>query len=114
VNTNRYSVPVDWIGRRVKVRETSSKIEIQLDARHLVTHHRVAEAEHRHVMLAEHSRPRGIRRPDPHPEEALVLKAVPEIAGYVAALKQHGRKMVIVFRWPAADILFGQSALSTG
>jgi len=29
VNTNRYSVPVDWIGRRVEVRETSSKIEIQ-------------------------------------------------------------------------------------
>jgi hypothetical protein len=31
VNTNRYSVPVTWIGRRVEVRETSSKIEIQLD-----------------------------------------------------------------------------------
>ena len=40
VNTNRYSVPVDWIGRRVEVRETSSKIEIQLDARHLVAHQR--------------------------------------------------------------------------
>src|ERR1035441_5114449 len=96
VNTNRYSVPVDWIGRRVEVRETSSKIEIQLDARHLVTHQRMAEAEHRHVMLAEHRPPRGVKRPDPHPEEALILKAVPEIAGYVAALKQHSRKMLIL------------------
>jgi hypothetical protein len=96
VNTNRYSVPVAWIGRRVEVRETSSKIEIQLDARHLVTHQRVAEAERRHVMLAEHRPPRGVKRPDPHPEEALILKAVPEIAGYVAALKQHSRKMLIL------------------
>src|ERR1700731_3058205 len=34
LNSNRYSVPVDWIGRRVEVRETKDKIEIQLDARH--------------------------------------------------------------------------------
>jgi hypothetical protein len=96
VNTNRYSVPVDWIGRRVEVRETGSKIEIQLDARHLVTHQRVAEAEHRHVMLAEHRPPRGVKRPDPHPEEAQILKAVPEIAGYVAELKRNSRKLVVL------------------
>jgi len=40
LNSNRYSVPVDWIGRRVEVRETKDKIEIQLDARRLVTHRR--------------------------------------------------------------------------
>jgi hypothetical protein len=96
VNTNRYSVPVAWIGRRVEVRETCNKIEIQLDARHLVTHERVAEAKHRHIMLAEHSRPRGVRRPDPHPEEALILKAVPEIANYVAELKKNSRKMTVL------------------
>src|SRR5476651_122422 len=33
VNTNRYSVPVAWIGRRVEVRETKNQVEIQLDAR---------------------------------------------------------------------------------
>jgi hypothetical protein len=32
LHTNRYSVPVDWIGRRVEVRETKDKIEIQRDA----------------------------------------------------------------------------------
>jgi transposase len=96
VNTNRYSVPVDWIGRRVEVRETSGKIEIQLDARHLVAHQRLTEAEHRHVLLAEHRPPRGVKRPDPHPEEEQILKAVPEIAGYVAGLKQHSRKMVVL------------------
>ena len=96
LNTNRYSVPVAWIGRRVEVRETCSKIEIQLDARHMVTHERVADAEHRHIMLAEHSRPRGVRRPDPHPEEELILKAVPEIADYVAELKKNSRKMTVL------------------
>jgi transposase len=96
VNTNRYSVPVDWIGRRVEVRETHDKIEIQLDARHLVTHERVAEAEYRHIMLAEHSRPRGIKRPDTHPEEALILKAVPEIASYVAELKKNSCKITVL------------------
>ena len=84
VNTNRYSVPVDWIGRRVEVRETRDKIEIQLDARHLITHRRLEDAEHRHIMLAEHRPPRGVKRPDPHPEEAQILKLVPEIASYVA------------------------------
>ena len=96
VNSNRYSVPVDWIGRRVEVRETSGRIEIQLDARHLVTHQRLAEEEHKRILLAEHRPPRGVRRPDPHPEEALILKAVPEIAGYVAGLKQHSPKMVVL------------------
>jgi len=35
----------------------------------MVTHERVADAEYRHIMLAEHSRPRGVRRPDPHPKK---------------------------------------------
>src|SRR5208283_4230941 len=67
LHTNRYSVPVDWIGRRVEVRETQDKIEIQRDARNLVTHIRTAEAENRRTMLAQHRRPRGqgIQRPDP-------------------------------------------------
>jgi transposase len=96
LHTNRYSVPVDWIGRRVEVRETRDNIEIQLDARHLVTHARIAEAEHQRVMLAAHRPPRGqgVQRPDPHPEEKAILAAAPELADYVAAVKQRGRKVV--------------------
>jgi len=96
LNSNRYSVPVDWIGRRVEVRETSSKIEIQLDARHLVTHQRVAEQEHKRILLAEHRPARGVKRPDPHPEEALLLKLAPELSSYVAAVKQHSRKTPVL------------------
>jgi transposase len=96
LNTNRYSVPVDWIGRRVEVRETQGKIEIQLDARHLVTHARIAEAEYQRILLAGHRPPRGqgVPRPDPHPEEKAILAAAPEIAEYVAAVKQRSRKIV--------------------
>jgi hypothetical protein len=93
---NRYSVPLDWMGRRVEVRETRDKIEIQLDARRLVTHRRIAEAEHQRVLLPEHRSPRGqkVPRPDPHPEENAIVKAVPELAEYVAVLKQRSRKMI--------------------
>jgi transposase len=96
LHSNRYSVPVEWIGRQVEVRETQGNIEIQLDARRLVTHQRIAEAEHQRVTLAEHRPPRGQRapRPDPHPEENAILAAAPELADYVAALKQRSRKVI--------------------
>ena len=96
LHTNRYSVPVEWIGRRVEVRETKDKIEIQLDARRLVRHRRIAEAEHQRITLAEHRPPRGQRapRPDPHPQESAILIAAPELAEYVAELKQRSRKVV--------------------
>jgi transposase len=96
IRSNRCSVPLEWIGRRVEVRETRDKIEIQLDARRLVTHRRIAEAEHQRVMLPEHRPPRGQRvpRPDPHPEEKATVTAAPELADYVVGLKQHSRKVV--------------------
>ena len=80
------------------MRETKEKIEIQLDARSLVAHTRIAEAERQRVTLAEHRLPRGqgIKRTDSHPEEKAILSAAPEIAGYVAVLKQRSRKLVIL------------------
>jgi len=96
LNSNRYSVPVEWIGRRVEVRETKDKIEIQLDARRLVTHRRIAEAKDQRVTLGEHRPPRGQRapRPDPHPEEKAIVAAAPELADYVTGLKQRSRKVI--------------------
>jgi transposase len=95
LHTNRYSVPVDWIGRRVEVRQTQDKVEIQLDARRIVTHARVVEPNQQRITLAAHRPPRGegIKRGARHPEEAEILRAAPEIAGYLEALKQRGRKV---------------------
>ena len=71
VNSIRYSVPVTWIGHRVEVRETRDKIEIEMDARHIVTHARAVTPCAQRVTLAAHRPPRGegVRCRDPHPEE---------------------------------------------
>jgi len=116
LHTNRYSVPIAWIGRRVEVRETRDKIEIQLDARNVVPHARIAEAENQRVLLAAHRPPRGqgLSRTQPHPEEKAILDAVPELAEYVAAVKQRGRKvpglalrqlLLLVREYPRAPLL---------
>ena len=96
VNTIRYSVPLSWIGRRVEVRETRNKMEIELDARHIVTHDRALTPLYQRVMLAEHRPPRGsgVKRVDSHPEEKVLTEAAPEIAPYLSDLKQKGRKGV--------------------
>jgi hypothetical protein len=96
LHTNRYSVPISWIGRRVEVRETRDKVEIQLDARNLVTHSRVVEQERQRITLSQHRPPRGqgIKRNTPHPEEEAILRNAPELADYLAALKQRSRKVV--------------------
>lgn len=98
LQSNRYSVPVAWIGRRVEVRETKDQVVIQLDARNLVTHQRVAEAEYKRITLPAHRPPRGQSspRPNPHPEEQLIVQAVPEISDYVTALKQRSHKLVVL------------------
>ena len=44
VQSIRYSVPISWIGRRVEVRETRDRIDIELDARRIVTHERALES----------------------------------------------------------------------
>ena len=96
VHSIRYSVPADWIGRRVEVRETRDKLDIELDARRIVTHTRMLTPLQQRVTLAEHKPPRGegVKRSDAHPEEQALIEAAPEIALYVAALKQKSRKVV--------------------
>jgi hypothetical protein len=96
VNSARYSVPVAGIGRRVEVREIRDKFEIELDARHIVTHVRVLTPPTQRTTLADHRPPRGqgVKRSDPHPEKQTLVEAAPEIAPYVAALKQKGGKVV--------------------
>ncbi len=92
-----FSAP-SWIGRRVEVRETKDRIEIQLDARNLVAHRRVVDPEHQRITLPEHRLPRGqgIKKTDPHPEEKAIVEAAPELAPYVAELKRRSRKLVFL------------------
>jgi len=96
VNSIRYSTPVSWIGRRVEIRETRDKIEIEFDPRHIVTHDRVLTPQQQRITLAEHKPPRGegVKRNAPHPEETVLVEAAPAIAPYISELKQKGRKVV--------------------
>jgi transposase len=96
LNAIRYSVPHAWTGRRVEVRETKDKVEIQLDARHIVSHGRVRDPGQQRVTIPEHRPPRGqgVKRGDPHPEEKAILESAPELAGYMTGLKQRSHKVV--------------------
>jgi len=94
VQSIRYSVPVSWIGRRVEVRETRNKIDIELDARHIVTHERALTPLQQRITLAEHRPARGEGVKRSHPEEQAIVEAAPETGEYVKALKQKGRKVV--------------------
>ncbi len=98
LHCHRYSVPPSWIGRRVEVRETKDRIEIQLDARNLVVHRRVVDPEHRRITLPEHRLPRGqgTKKTDPHPEERAIVAAAPELAAYIMELKRRSRKLIFL------------------
>jgi hypothetical protein len=93
LHTNRYSVPEDWIGRQVEVRETWHQIEISLGLRDHVSHERVVDPDGTRVTRPEHRRRRG-QRPKagaPMVEEQAILEAAPELAAYLADLKRRGR-----------------------
>jgi Mu transposase, C-terminal domain len=102
VATNRYSVPVEMIGRRVEVRESKDTIEIYEGPRLIATHPRIAEPTGRHFTLPEHRRPRGrgVKPPETSPEEKILLETLPELAGYVRTLKERsaGRGTVALRR----------------
>lgn len=98
LHSNRYSVPWAWIGKQVEVRETKDWIEIQYGSRQMARHARIMEAAGKRITVPEH-RPawgQGMKRTDPRPEEKRLGELVPEISGYVAALKAHGRKSITV------------------
>jgi transposase len=98
LHSNRYSVPYTWTSRRVEVRETRSKIEIQLDARNIVAHDRVAEAQQQRITQASHRPPRGeaVKRGAPPAEHSTILQAAPELSHYLTGLQQHGRKSFVL------------------
>jgi hypothetical protein len=93
INNNRYSVPEEFLGHQVEVRETKESIEIYRGPRLLASHQRVIEATGRKYSLPEHHRPRGQGlKPKPSdcsPEEKRLRQEIPEIIPYVEALKKH-------------------------
>lgn len=94
LHNNRYSVPIDWIGRQVEVQEAWTEVTITLDARKRVVHQRAIDGVNQTISSPEHRPRRGAPRPQPMREEQLLIALRPELAGYVRALKKHGKKQV--------------------
>jgi Mu transposase-like protein len=94
LNTNRYSVPTAFIGRRLEVRETSDRVVLYEGPREITTHPREAEPRSRYVFRPEHRPPRGQgwrHDCDPCPEESALRHLLPEIDAYLGGLKRRGK-----------------------
>jgi len=94
LNTNHYSVPTAFIGRRLEVRETPDRVVIYEGPREVATHEREAEPRHRYLFRPEHRPPRGQgwrHEREPFPEEKDLLRLLPEIEAYLSGLKRRGK-----------------------
>jgi len=102
VNGCRYSAPWQLIGRQVEARETKGEIHIFQGPRLVGAHKKAQDLGQGRVTLPEHRPPRGQGGTPSAPavEERQLLEAAPEIAGYVADLKQRaaGRGTVALRR----------------
>jgi transposase len=97
LHNNRYSVPVDMIGRRVEVRESKDAVRISRGHRLVAEHVRLEEGESKQSTIAGHH-PRRSKRQEgsagpPLPEEPVLEAASPNLAALVAHLREHyGRR----------------------
>lgn len=96
---NTYSMPADYIGMRVQVRETRSRILIFQGPRCIADHQRENEGRGARVTLPEHC-PKGRRRPQsrrtapPLEEERIVRASAPEFSQLLDILSsRHGRSV---------------------
>lgn len=98
LHTNRYSVPFEWIGRQVQIRETKNRLDIQYGSHPAVSHQRLVEPLGKRITLKEHRplRGQGLPKPEARPEEKTLLEMIPELAEYLRALKQHSRQYITV------------------
>jgi hypothetical protein len=94
LHTNHYSVPTEYIGRRLTVRESQDRVVIAAGPREITVHDREVEPRSRYVFRPEHRPPRGQgwrHEREPFPEEKDLLRLLPEIEAYVGALKRRGK-----------------------
>lgn len=91
VDTHKYSVPPEWTGRRVQVRETQQRIYIQTSPRKpTVIHQRVIDPQHGKTTLPEHRirRGEGRKRKQKGREEKILLEIAPELSPYIEQLQR--------------------------
>lgn len=97
VDTNRYSVPNDWIGRPVQAQETAQEIIIHNGRDQSLTHTRHLEPEHKWITLPEHRSTRRRKKGSDLPPELEALRnKVPELQSYITALRQRCKRPLVL------------------
>ena len=89
LDSNRYSVPYELVGRRVEVRASAEAIEVFLDQGPVASHAHLWDARDQKFTQPEHrpKRGEGRTRKGPSPDEAELLRLEPQLASYVAGIK---------------------------
>jgi transposase len=91
-DTNRYSVPEDWIGEQVEIRATLSQLTLDHPRRGTAVHSRLLWPEGRHITLPEHRRPRPRRPASTDREIEQIKQQAPELLDYALKLVARGKK----------------------
>ncbi len=91
LHTNRYSVPVEWLGRRLEIRESKDQVRVFDGPRLVVVHERREPGAHLRITLPEHRDPARWKKAPlpPLPEEKWLRSLSPEISRLVDDLRQH-------------------------
>ena len=96
LHNNRYSVPCEWIGKGVEVRETMERVVIYFRHELLAEHPRLEEKAREQSVLPEHRPVRHSHQKGAGlaamPEMAVLSAGVPELAAMASLLKTRGGK----------------------
>ena len=91
VDTNRYSVPEEWIARHVQVRETKDKIFIT-HRREQIEHARVLNGRHKRITNPAHRSRRKKRKPAELHERGEILRMIPALEEYIDELGRRAKR----------------------
>jgi len=90
LHVNRYSVPYQFIGRAVEVREHKDRVLIFAGPRIIAEHPKRLDSADARITVPAHRPPRGHGRnhQGPPPEQAQLVKLEPQLASYVSGLRK--------------------------
>jgi hypothetical protein len=89
LDTNRYSVPQRWVGKKVAVHKRPTQVLVYAGQRRLAEHPRlIGQREGEHRLEGHHTRLERRRAAGPSLQEQALRGQDPRLDAYVAALKQ--------------------------
>lgn len=96
LDTNRYSVPYRFIGKKVEVQKHIDKVMVYESNREIASHPRVLDGKNRRITNPAHRSDPHRHPTEPCPEEMLLTGQNVLLDQYVALLKKHTRFRVLL------------------